>query len=227
MKLTVILPVYNERENLPHVLPRVQALDLDKEIVIVDNCSTDGTWEWLLQLDEPGVRVVLQPENYLKGTSVRKGIELAQGEYCVVQDADQEYDPEEIPGLLSVAEGQPADAVFGSRFLTPGQGAARGGWHAFGRNRLNDLFRVLYWNRATDIATCYKLVRTDVLRSLRLRSAGFDLDYEIAAKLAKRGHRIVEVPVTYRARTAAEGKKLTWRDGVPAALALLRFRFTD
>ena len=227
MKLTIIMPVYNERENLPRVLPRVQALGLDQEIVLVDNCSTDGTREWLQQLDAPGVRVVLQPRNYLKGTSVKKGIELAQGDYCVVQDADLEYDPADIPRLLATAEAERADAVFGSRFLQRNGAAPASHWHAFGRNRLNDLYRVLYCSRLTDVATCYKLVRTAVLRSLNLRSAGFDLDYEIAAKLAKRRCRVVEAPVSYRPRTAGEGKKLTWRDGVPAALALLRFRFTD
>lgn len=226
VKLTVVIPVYNERETLPQILSRVRSLPVEKEIIVVDNFSTDGTREYLQAVNLAEVRVVLQPANYQKGTSVRKGIELAQGEYTVIQDADLEYEPEEIVELLRVAEEEGAAAVFGSRFLNPAQ--ARGRFFPrFGRNRLNDLFRVLYWSSLTDIATCYKLVRTELLRGLRLRSAGFDLDYEIAAKLAKAGAAMREVPVSYRPRTAAQGKKLVWTDGLRAGWALLKFRFAD
>ncbi|MFQ6131063.1 MAG: glycosyltransferase family 2 protein [Armatimonadota bacterium] len=226
VKLTIVIPVYNERETLPEILSRVRALAVDKEIIVIDNCSTDGTRDYLESLELPDVRVVLQPANYEKGTSVRKGIELARGEYTVIQDADLEYDPEELLELLRVAEEEGAEAVFGSRFLDPEQ--ARGALiPRFGRNRLNDLFRVLYWSGLSDIATCYKLARTEVLRGLHLRSSGFDLDYEIAAKLAKAGVTIREVPITYRPRTAAQGKKLVWTDGLRAGWALLKFRFVD
>ena len=226
VKLTIVIPVYNERGTLPEILSRVRALALDKEIIVIDNCSTDGTREYLQSLHLAQVRVVLQSANYQKGTSVRKGIELARGEYTVIQDADLEYDPEDLLKLLRVAEEEGAPAVFGSRFLDPEQ--ARGPLiPRFGRNRLNDLFRVLYWSPLTDIATCYKLARTELLRGLNLRCSGFDLDYEIAAKLAKTGVAIREVAVSYRPRTTAEGKKLVWTDGLRAGWALLKFRFVD
>lgn len=226
MKLTVVIPVYNERATLPEILCRVQALPVSKEIVVIDDFSTDGTREYVQSLDLPGVSVRLQPANYGKGAAVRKGLELAGGEYTVIQDADLEYDPEDILKLLKLAEEEGLPAVFGSRFLDPAQ--ARGPFiPRFGRNRLNDLFRVLYWSRLTDVHTCYKLARTDVLRGLNLRCSGFDLDYEIAAKLAKGGAGIGELSVAYRPRTRAEGKKLVWTDGLRAGWALLKFRFVD
>ncbi|MGD8238001.1 MAG: glycosyltransferase family 2 protein [Armatimonadota bacterium] len=226
MTLSVIVPVYNERDTILEILERVQAVEIDKEIVIVDNCSTDGTREILQELDAENVTVVLQPRNMLKGTSVRTGIERARGDFTIVQDADLEYDPQDYHTLLATAEAQQADAVFGTRFA--GADAASGpALHSFGRNRLNDLFRVLYGSRLTDVATCYKLVRTPLLKTLTLHSASFDLDYEIAAKLAKCGARTVETPIRYSPRTAAEGKKLRWSDGFAAAWCLLKYRFVD
>ena len=226
MMLSVIVPVYNEKDTILEILRRVRAVDIDKEIIIVDNCSTDGTREILQGLNEEGVNVVLQPRNMFKGTSVRTGIEHARGDFTIVQDADLEYEPQDYHTLLATAAAEQADAVFGTRFA--GEEAASGpALHSFGRNRLNDLFRLLYGSRLTDVATCYKLVRTPVLKSLKLRSASFDLDYEIAAKLAKCGARMVEAPIHYSPRTAAEGKKLRWSDGFAAAWCLLKYRFVD
>ncbi|MFQ6099590.1 MAG: glycosyltransferase family 2 protein [Armatimonadota bacterium] len=226
MKLSVIVPVYNERNTVLEVLERVQAVPVEKEIIVVDNCSTDGTRELLQGIQEDNVEVILQPRNLLKGTSVRTGIRRARGEWTIVQDADLEYDPHDHVRLLQAAQTQQADAVLGSRFAHPA--ADRGPRiHAFGRNRLNDLFRLLYGGRLTDVATCYKLVRTSVLKSLTLRCCGFDLDYEIPAKLLKAGYKVIEVPIGYKPRTVAEGKKLRWRDGFRAVWCLIKFRFID
>jgi len=226
MTLSVIMPAYNEKDTILEILRRVQAVEIDKQIIIVDNCSTDGTREILQGLDAENITVVLQPRNMFKGTSVRTGIEQASGDFTIVQDADLEYDPQDYRQLLATAAAERADAVFGTRFA--GTEAASGpALHSFGRNRLNDLFRLLYGSRLTDVATCYKLVRTELLKSLKLRSASFDLDYEIAAKLAKRGARMVEAPIHYSPRTAAQGKKLRWSDGFAAAWCLVKYRFVD
>ncbi|HIE50631.1 MAG TPA: glycosyltransferase family 2 protein [Armatimonadetes bacterium] len=224
LKLSIIIPVYNERETLPQILAQVKALPVEKEIIVVDNCSTDGTREWLQRLQDPAVRVILQPRNWGKGTSVRTGLAQARGEYVVVQDADLEYNPQEILRLLAVAE-QGHLAVFGSRLLENPPRVPR--LHAWGRDFLNEVFRWLYRSRITDVATGYKLLRRELAQSLPLHSAGFELDYELPAKLRKRGIEIVEVPVSYHPRTVAEGKKLRWTVGLTALWALVKYRFTD
>jgi dolichol-phosphate mannosyltransferase len=231
MKLSVIMPVYNERGTVLEVLQRVRAVDIDKQIIIIDNCSTDGTRELLEQVDLPGVSVIFQKANMQKGNSVKKGIAAAEGEFMVVQDGDLEYDPEDHVPMLAEAGQAGILAVFGSRLL----GASRRGErlpstvHSVGREGLTTFFRLLYGSSLTDIATCYKMMRTDVARSLRLECDGFDLDFEIACKLARlaaRGDgRIAEVPISYSPRTADEGKKIGWRDGLTAMRAIARFRF--
>lgn len=223
IKLSIIIPVYNEIGTLAEVLSRVSALDVAKELIVVDNVSTDGTREYVKTLaDQPGYRVILQEVNLGKGNSVRTGIAAATGEFLVVQDADLEYEPEEILDLLAVADAG-ADAVFGSRLLRDPPPVP---WHhALGRDFLNLLFRILYGAKLTDVATCYKLMRTSVAQSLTLQSLGFDLDYEIACRLRRAGVEIVEIPISYHPRTVAEGKKLRWTDGIQALKALLRFRF--
>ena len=227
MKLSVIIPVYNEIATIAEVLRQVEALQVDKEIIIIDNCSTDGTREFLQGLPPERAHVILQPANYNKGTSVRTGLKLAQGEYTVIQDADLEYDPQDILRLLEAVQREQTDAAFGARFTgVAGEGHGPG-LHSFGRSRLNDVFRWLYRRNLRDVATCYKLVRTALLQRLTLRSSGFDLDYELAAKLVKAGARIIEVPISYRPRTAAEGKKLSWRDGWPVLCSLLKYRFVN
>lgn len=223
MTLSIIIPVYNERETLPRVLERVRSLPLEKELIVVDNVSTDGTRELVAALDgEPGVRVVLQEVNRGKGHSVRRGIALARGDWLIIQDADEEYRPEEIVDLMALAR-EGSAAVFGSRLLRDPPPVP---WHhAAGRDFLNLVFRWLYRARVTDVATCYKLLRTDLAQRLVLGSDGFDLDYEIACKLRRAGVTIVELPVTYQPRTPAQGKKLRWTDGLRALRALLRYRF--
>ncbi|MCS6860940.1 MAG: glycosyltransferase family 2 protein [Abditibacteriales bacterium] len=228
MKLSVIIPVYNEQNTFRALFEKVQAVDVDKEIIVVDNCSTDGTRDILREISsqrEESLRIVLQPQNYGKGTSVRTGIRMARGEFLIVQDADLEYDPQEYPKLLVAAEAGKHAVVYGSRLMALGMREHKSRLFYFGRTLLSDVFSLLYGQRITDVSTCYKLIRTDVAQSLNLRCCGFDLDFEISAKLARRGYRIHEVPISYRPRTAAEGKKLRLRDGWTALWTLVRCRF--
>ena len=212
---------------------------VDKSIVVVDNCSTDGTRDLLLRkfgqsrrcdsaapgrtvLREDELTIVLEPANFEKGTSIKTGLALADGEYVVCQDADLEYDPADILRLLEHAERTGARAVFGSRLLE--YKARRLDSFQFGRVALSLLFRLLYGGSLTDVATCYKLLQSEVMRGLELRASGFDLDFEIPAKLRRQKHDIVEVPVSYTPRSHEQGKKLRWSDGVFAVWALAKCR---
>jgi glycosyltransferase involved in cell wall biosynthesis len=228
MKLSVVIPVYNEQHTLRTLFEKVQAVDVDKEIVIVDNCSTDGTRDILRDISANGderLRVVLQPQNYGKGMSVRTGIQMARGDYLIVQDADLEYDPQDYHKLLQAAcEGQ-RPVVYGSRLMNLNVQDHKSPLFFWGRAFLTDVFNLLYGQRITDVSTCYKLIRTDIAQSLDLKCSAFDLDFEISAKLARRGLRIHEVPISYHPRTAAEGKKLKLRDGWAAVWTLVKCRW--
>lgn len=222
-KLTVVVPVYNERATILTVLEKVKALPVSKEIIVIDNQSTDGTRELLETVHDPEIRVVLQSKNLGKGTSVKLGFEMAKGEWVIIQDADLEYEPTDILRLLEFAERTGNKAVFGSRLLTGNPQ----GMLAFyiGRVVLNLIFRLLFSARTTDVATCYKLVRTDIAKRLRLKCSGFDLDFELASALRRLGYEIAEVPISYRPRTVAEGKKIRPMDGLKAIATMLRVRF--
>jgi dolichol-phosphate mannosyltransferase len=240
IKLSVLMPVFNERATFEEILVRVQAVAIEKEIIVVDNCSTDGTREILQSLLDSRqagdanssslLRIVLQTENGGKGNSVRRALELARGEYVIVQDADLEYDPNDYLKLMQAVEN--AEVVFGTRLLPGSETRRKQPRTAFyyGRVGLSVLLRLLYAVPISDVATCYKLIKRDVAQNLDLKSSGFDLDFEIGAKIAKlkKQHaiRYVEVPVSYHPRTELEGKKIrAWHDGWRAAWALLRFRF--
>jgi glycosyltransferase involved in cell wall biosynthesis len=221
-KLTVVIPVYNERGTVMTVLEKVKALPVSKEIIVIDNLSTDGTRELLETVSDPEIRVMLQSKNLGKGTSVKLGFAMAKGEWVIIQDADLEYEPSDILRLLEHAEKAGEVAVFGSRLLTGNPQ----GMLAFyiGRVVLNLIFRLLFGARTTDVATCYKLVRSDIAKRLRLRCSGFDLDFELASALRRLGYNIAEVPITYRPRTIAEGKKIRPMDGIKAIATMLRVR---
>lgn len=228
MKLSVIICVYNERETILTVLEKVRSVNLgpgwEKEILIVDNFSTDGTRELLQELDLPGVRVFFHPRNLGKGTSVRTGIAHCTGDYAIIQDADLEYDPAEYPVFLErVARDRPA-AIYGSRTLG-GRAVYKYVSNYLGVRFLTWLTNVLYGARLTDVATGAKMVRVDVLKSLNLTGKGFDLDFELTDKLLRAGYEIVEVPVTYRPRSIAEGKKIRPWDGIWALKVIVRDRF--
>lgn len=226
MKLSVIIPVYNEEETVGEILARVLALEIDKEIIVVDDGSTDGTCEILARFkaeNSDTVRVITQDRNSGKGAAVRAGIAAAAGDVIAIQDADLEYAPEEIPNLLEPINNGEAEVVYGSRFL-----GARGGniLHYLGNRVLTCITNVLYGTKLTDMETCYKVVRADALKALPLSADRFDIEPEITARLARAGHRILEVPVTYYGRSFAAGKKIKWADGFAALWTLLKLRFS-
>jgi glycosyltransferase involved in cell wall biosynthesis len=227
MRLSIITCVYNERDTILTVLDRVRAVDLgpgwEREIIVVDNFSTDGTRELLQGLDLPDVRVVFHPRNLGKGTSVRTAIAHCTGDYAIIQDADLEYDPADYHLFLErVANDHPA-AIYGSRTLG-GRATYEYLANYLGVRFLTWMTNLLYGARLTDVATAAKMVRMDVLKVLNLTGTGFDLDFELTDKILRAGHEIVEVPVTYRPRTIAEGKKIRAWDGLWALKVIVRDR---
>ncbi len=233
--LTIIVPVYNERSTVLAVLKKLLSQDiapLAKEVFVVDDCSTDGTRELLLQLDWESlrqnsadrVRLLLHESNRGKGACLRTALDEAKGELVLVQDADLEYDPSDYPALLRPILEDRADAVFGNRFHPGAQGVPR-----FYRFLLNRVFSVLC-NMVTslaltDVTACYKVLRRDLLDGLKLECNGFSMETELTVKLAKTSARICEVPIRYHGRSYAEGKKFSWLDGLAAAYHLFRYRF--
>jgi glycosyltransferase involved in cell wall biosynthesis len=224
--LTVVMPVFNERATVEEIVDRVLAVPVRTELIAVDDASTDGSRELLDRLSkEKGFRLLLQDRNRGKGSAVRRGIEAATGDVIIVQDADLEYSPEEYPDLLDLIKKGKADAVFGSRFI--GRHRCFLFTHYLANLFLNLVTNVLYNTTMTDMETCFKAVRAEVLKGMDLKSDRFGIEPEITAKLFKRGARVYEVPITYEGRDYSEGKKITWRDGFPALWTLVRYRFSD
>ncbi len=228
-KISIIVPVYNERNTVAELLRRALSVEIDKEVIVVDDGSTDGTREFLDGFDHESVTVVMHPENLGKGAAVRTGLERATGEYVVVQDADLEYDPKQIPRLIEPLERGECDAVYGDRYpFTDKRNVRRMQILTYlGNYLVGCLVSALFMKRIHDVETCYKVMKTTTAKSLGLRSSGFDIEPEITAKLLKRGYRIKEVPIAYSYRRYSEGKKITWRDGIVAFLTAIKYRFVD
>jgi glycosyltransferase involved in cell wall biosynthesis len=224
--LSVVMPVYNERETIEEIVRRVLQVPLRIELIIVDDCSTDGSREILQRLQgEHGFKLFLQERNQGKGAALRRGFAEVTGDVVVIQDADLEYSPEEFPQLIDLICQGRADVVYGSRFL--GRHRVFLFTHYAGNRLLTLLTNVLYNTILTDMETCYKAMRTEVLRSMRVKSDGFGIEPELTAKIFKRRYRVYEVPITYDGRGYEEGKKITWRDGIVALWVLLKYRFTE
>jgi len=227
MKLSIIICVYNEKDSILPVLERVHQAPLrpgwDREVIVVDNASTDGTQDLLHNIGYDDTQVVFQPRNMGKGTSIRTAIPLCTGDYAFIQDADFEYDPNDYPLFLERAEVDRPAAVFGSRTLG-GRAIYKYAANYWGVRFLTGVTNLLYGGHLTDVATASKMVRADILRRLRLIGSGFDLDFELSDKLLRAGYEIVEVPIHYTPRTIEEGKKIRPKDGLDALRVIVRDR---
>ncbi len=224
--LSVVMPVYNERDTIEGMIARVLAVpDLRIELIVVDDGSKDGTSDILRELQTRYPFKLFHKPNGGKGSALRLGFKEVTGDLVVIQDADTEYSPEEFPELIELIVKGRADVVYGSRFL--GRHRVFLFTHYLGNLFLTFLTNVLYNTMLTDMETCYKAMRIEVLRSFTLDSNGFGIEPEMTAKIFKRGYRVYEVPITYDGRGYEEGKKITWRDGVVALWVLLKYRFTE
>jgi glycosyltransferase involved in cell wall biosynthesis len=221
-KISVVIPVYNEKQWVRELVRRVQAVPIPKEIILVDDCSTDGTRDTLKELQQECVKVILQPKNQGKGAALRTGFQHATGDVIIVQDADLEYDPAEYPKLIQpILEGK-ADVVYGSRFIGETHRVLYF-WHMIG-NKLLTMASNLFTNlNLTDMETCYKVFRREVLDGMVLKSDRFGFEPEFTAKIAKKNLRIYEIPISYSGRTYEEGKKIGLKDGIQAMFCIIRY----
>jgi glycosyltransferase involved in cell wall biosynthesis len=228
-KLSVIVPVYNERNTVVEVVRRMRAVELpdgiEREIIVIDDGSSDGTRDVLRQLGDSTVRILVHDGNRGKGAAVRTGLALATGDYVLIQDADLEYDPDDWPRLITPVMRGRARVVYGSRFTGERRNMLLLHW--IGNRLLSLVTNILFNSTLSDMETCYKLVDRKLLVDLELRSDQFDIEAEITAKILKRGIRIYEVPISYMGREFDEGKKITWRDGFAALWTLVKFRLGD
>jgi len=233
MLLSIVMPVYNEKGTLLEIIRRVldSPVELEREIVLVDDCSTDGTQELYPQLAQTfpaaRIRVLRHRENAGKGAALRTGFQAARGDIILVQDADLEYDPDDYPKLVAPILDGSADVVFGSRFAGGNSRTSGRSWHRLGNQFLTMLSNVFTNLRLTDMETCYKVFRAEVIRGIQIKSNRFGVEPEITAKIARRGWRVQEVPIRYVGRSYGEGKKITWRDGVKAILCIVRYALAD
>jgi len=220
------MPVFNEKETLQQILEKVKNVNIEKEIIIVDDYSTDGTREILEKVNDNDVKVIYHSENKGKGAAIRTAQEHhISGDVVIIQDADLEYQPEDYPKLIKPIEDGFADVVYGSRFL--GSHRVFMFWHYFGNRFLTMLTNILYDTMLTDMETCYKVFRAEVFKKLNIKSNRFDFEAEITAKVFKQKLRVVEVPITHYGRGYQEGKKITWKDGFVAIWTLIKYRFVD
>ncbi len=238
MKLSVIIPVYNERSTVLEILKKVQNVPVKKEIIVVDDGSTDGTREMLKQVHSPclpsstlrgedsgggDIKIILKEKNEGKGAAIREGLRHISGDVVVIQDADLEYNPADWLKMLKVMKQKSAGVVYGSRILGKGEKSSLSFY--IGGRFLSFLTNLLYGTKITDEPTCYKMFKTEIIRSVDLKCKGFEFCPEVTAKVAKKGYRIYEVPIGYTPRKVMEGKKIRWQDGAVAIWTLIKQRF--
>lgn len=222
ISLSVIIPTYNEGETISVILRRLLLVKEVKQVVVVDDGSSDDTVKQVKKITDKRVTLITKA-NGGKGTAVREGLEQVTGNYVLIQDADLEYDPADIAELLKPIKTGKAEIVYGSRFLGPHLNLLF--WHWVGNHALNLLVNILYNTTLSDMETCYKVMPTEYLRSLNIKSNGFDMEPEITCKLLNKGYRIFEVPISYTGRDFSEGKKITWKDGAVALKVVLQHKF--
>ena len=234
MKLSVLVPVYNEERTLDEIVRRVSAINMPKEIILVDDGSKDRSREILTRLHEENrrggdslneIKIIFQPENQGKGAALKAAIAHATGDVLLIQDADLEYDPKDYPNLLQPIQDGVADVVYGTRFAGGGAHRVLFFWHSMGNRILTLLSNMLTNLNLSDMEVGYKVFRAEALKGIELQSKRFGFEPEITVKLAKKGCRFYEVPISYHGRTYLEGKKITWKDGLAALYYMIRFRF--
>jgi glycosyltransferase involved in cell wall biosynthesis len=226
MKLSIVVPVYNEKNTIENILAKIEEVEgLDKEIIIVDDASTDGTIDILkkLEKEKPYIKFIYKNENRGKGHTLKLGFKHTTGDYVIVQDADLEYDPQDYKKLLRALEEEKVDVVYGSRFS--GNYKDMSNLHYFGNKLLTLVTNLFFGVLLTDMETCYKLMPGDFVRNIDIKSDRFDFEPEITAKILKAGLQIREVPISYSGRSHSAGKKITWKDGIGAVWTLIKFRF--
>ena len=223
-KLSIIIPVYNEKKTIKEIIKRVDRVNIPKEIIIVDDGSTDGTTKIIksLKTKKSQLKIIIQPINMGKGAAIRTGIKRVTGEYVLIQDADLEYDPQDYLKLIKPIKAKKAQVVYGSRFT--GERRNMFFWHWVANNLLTLITNILYNSTLSDMETCYKIFPTKLIQSLKLKCTGFEFEPEVTAKILKQGIRIYEVPISYAGREYSEGKKITWTDGLTALGTLFWFR---
>lgn len=226
LSVSVLMPVYNERGTIAEILDRVLQTPWEKEVIVVDDCSSDGTRDWLREQTDPRVRVFLHEKNQGKGAAIRTAAQHATKDVIIIQDADLEYDPNEYAALLDPIERGLADVVYGSRFLG-GPHRVLFFWHYVGNLTLTMLSNMMTNLNLTDMETCYKAFRREAFQAIPLRSNRFGFEPEITAKIARRHLRIFETPISYYGRTYAEGKKIGWKDAVNALWTIFRYSVAD
>src|SRR3990170_2460276 len=224
MKISVVMPVYNEFKTIREIIARVRAVEMDKEIICIDDASTDGSTRILQEEAAAGnIRALFHDKNMGKGAAVRTGLQAITGDIVIIQDADLEYDPEDYYALVRPILRGKAQVVYGSRFL--GEHKAMYFWHAVGNNLLTLVTNVLYDSTLTDMETCYKVFPREIARKINLKANRWGFDPEITAKIMRMGHRVYEVPVSYTGREFSEGKKISWREALPILYTLVKYRF--
>jgi glycosyltransferase involved in cell wall biosynthesis len=224
LRASIVIPCYNEHQTIEELINRVQAVPVDKEVIVVDDCSNDGTRELLQKraAERSDIVLRLRNRNGGKGAAVQEGLKCASGDVVIIQDADLEYDPADYPVLLRPIQTGKARVVYGSRFI--GEHRAMYFWHSLGNKFLTLLCNALFDTTLTDMETCYKVFTIDIARQLKLREPRWGFDPEITARILKMGNRIYEVPISYAGREFNEGKKISWRDGFVVLMTLLRYR---
>ncbi len=228
MKISVVIPVYNEIDTIEEILARVEKVAIKKEIIVIDDLSIDGTRERLKKIaaDKENVKVIYHNRNKGKGAALRTGFESVTGDIVIIQDADLEYDPNEYPKLLEPISDGRADVVYGSRFIG-GPHRVLFFWHYVGNKLLTLISNALTNLNLTDMETCYKVFKSQILKDINLKSNRFGFEPEFTAKVSKMRLRIYEVPISYSGRTYSEGKKITWKDGIVALCLIFWYRFFD
>lgn len=226
-KITILIPVYNEYNTLNKILAKIENIDfygLNKEIILIDDCSTDGTKDLYKDLN---YKVLYHERNLGKGASLRDGFKEATGDIVTIQDADLEYNPEDLLPLVKVVMDNEADVAYGSRFMNIDMSKNYMLTHLLGNKALTIITNILYGANLTDMETCYKVFKAEYVKNLNIKSNRFDFEPEITAKVLKQGARLKEVPISYNARSFDEGKKISWKDGFAAIFALIKFRFMN